>query len=176
MLLNSLKYYSEVLGINHILQIIPEKLNRPSANISIWKDSSGKGVDLSAVKCDLLFISVLNSSNTNDNASIFYKSHAELFEKMRKAMDLEHLNIKVLEHMRTVEAETFQDLLKMKLTTVVLFKDEPQAREIQSTKNFKFIETYSPQYLSQNPSVKKSCWEDLQKVMKTVGAGRQASH
>ncbi len=165
MLLNSLKYYNEVLGINHLLQpvSIEEKSGLAVASISVWKDANGVVSEVSSVQCDLLFVSVLSPDNKD---SIFSGQHWELFEKMRKAMDLENLHVKILEHTCSNESDTFHDLLKMKLKTVVIFKDAPQAREIQTTKNFKFIETFSPQYLSQFPSAKKSCWEDLQKVMK----------
>ncbi len=165
MLLSSLKYFNEVLGINHLLQpvSVEENSNLPTASISVWKDSNGLLSDVSSVQCELLFISVLSPDNSD---SIFSEPHWELFEKMRKAMDLENLHVKILEHVCTHESDTFHDLLNMKLNTVVIFKDTPSAREIQTTKNFKFIETYSPQYLSQFPVAKKSCWEDLQKVMK----------
>ena len=164
MLLNSLKYYNEVLGINHIIQPanVEEKISPAAVSISVWKDSNGVISDIAHIQGDLFFISVIGP----DSPSIFNEPHFELFEKMRKAMGLENLHIKVLEHICTNDSETFHDLLNMKLNTVVIFKEEPQAREIQSTKNFKFIETFSPQYLSQFPAAKKSCWEDLQKVMK----------
>lgn len=161
-----LKYYQNVLGI----QFLPKSLlNEPEPqatipDVSLWRRDLISGpIDLTDLCCDLLFVSVIS---TAEDESLFQESSQSLFEKMKKAMSLEQIQIQTLEHVGS-ENTLFQDLLKIKTKMVVLMKANPERRGLQSCPQFKFLETHSPQVLSQNPALKKDTWDDLQQVMKS---------
>jgi len=160
-----LKYYQDVLGINFLPQHLlnePEPIEAPSIS-SFWREDLRSGlVDLQSVHCDLLFVSVISSS---EEESLFQDPSWGLFEKMKNAMGLQQIQIKTLEHVGS-ENSLFQDLLKVKTKVVVLFKNSLERRGFQNCPEFKFLETYSPQILLQNSSLKKEVWDDLQQVMK----------
>ncbi len=120
--------------------------------------------------CDLLF---LNLRQTSDQ-SIFAPESAELLDKMIQAMRLGERRHLILEHVLVDGVKSATPILQLyakKITTpfVVLFSTSPAHNAIQSFSTFKFLESYSPSYLLQNPQAKKIAWADLQKAMKEIG-------
>ncbi len=161
-----LRYYHEVLGLNFLPKdLLSEPLAKsPAHEVVFWRESlSQDKVDIAHIECDLLFISSIASS---EQESIFQEPYWTLFEKMKNAMGLAQINVKTLEYVGHSENELFHDLLKMKVSVVLLMKENPERGDFKVSKEFKFLETYSPQIVFSKTELKKNSWDDLQKVMK----------
>lgn len=163
---NLLKYYSETLGIKYL----PINSNsdeqggqRTAAAGNLWRDSLESLIDFSNIDTELLFV---NHIKNTSEPSVFAEPHFALFEKMRNAMGLTNIRMKTLEYIGDSDVELFHGLLQMKIKLVIIFKSAPEQENLKDTKTFKFIETYSPAKLIENPELKKKAWSDLQVVMK----------
>lgn len=122
------------------------------------------------VFCDLLFLSLKQAQDQ----SVFAPEAKELLDKMIQAMRLGSRHHLIQEIDFTGTTQSSQRLLQqylqnVKTPFVVLFSAKPVANTIQNLGTTKFIESYSPAYLLQNPNAKKVAWNDLQKVMKEIG-------
>ncbi len=162
---NLLKYYHDVLGIRFLPQDI---LSKPEASdkkevSSFWREKEQILREAPRVQSDLLFISWIDSEHEE---SLFAQPHWDLFEKMKKAMGLSGIETVILEYVGSSSHELFHDLLQMKIKVAVLLKKNPERSDFKICPEFKFIETYSPQTLSQQAPLKKDTWDDLQKIMK----------
>lgn len=165
---NLLKYYQDVLGIRFLPQAILKSEVADKAELvpSFWRKGKDNNLDMiSDIDCDLLFVSEIQSKQ---DLSIFDSSPWTLFEKMKNAMGLPEIGTVVLEYVGTSTHDLFHDLLQMKLKYLVLFKTSPERSDLKNCPEFQFIETHSPQTLSQYPQLKKDAWDDLQKIMKVI--------
>lgn len=122
--------------------------------------------------CDLLFLVI---KRANEASSLTGESH-ELLQKMIQAMRLVNRSY-VLEEYEILAGGApaipalLQDYaLRVVAPFVVVFSTKPANNGlIQNLSTQKYMETFSPVYLSQNPNAKKVAWADLQKVMKELG-------
>lgn len=126
--------------------------------------------DIPTVECGLLFLHLRQAQE----ASIFETDVAELFTKMVQAMRLGNRSHLILECELAGKPQSVQQILqrymeKVKTPFVVLLESKPGKNGLQNLGPVKFLETYSPSYLLQNPNTKKLAWADLQKVMKELG-------
>jgi hypothetical protein len=120
--------------------------------------------------CDLLFLHLKQASDQ----SVFAPECKDLLDKMIQAMRLGGRQFLILECDLTGSTATRTQILQQysqKISTpfVVLFSTKPNGNALQNLGTMKFIESYSPSYLLQNPNTKKLAWADLQKVMKELG-------
>lgn len=126
--------------------------------------------EIKADSCDLLFLNLKQASDP----SVFAKENAELLDKMIQAMRLGGRRHLILEHDLAGAPLSLTQILqqysqKVKTTFVVVFSTKPMGNTIQNLGPLKFIESFGPAYLLQNPNTKKLAWADLQKVMKELG-------
>lgn len=156
---NYFSYVKNVLGVKSI----------QSARIrqSLLEDQA---FEIPTATCDLLF---LNLKQAND-VSVFDSEATELLAKMIQAMRLGNRQHLILECDLAGNTQSLNQILQQytqKITTpfVVLFSAKPVKPGLQNLGTVKFLETYGPAYLLQNPNTKKLAWADLQKVMKEIG-------
>lgn len=170
-----LHYLQDVLGIHNVMVPVAEQ-NKPGLG-------SEFGLDLEAGKThfftntgpvtfaekkhfELIFLNIL----TQAKESLFTAEVQELFSKMKAAMKLN--NIRVIELDCTVEdrSQLPSELAqKFESRLVVVFSSFPKDMGEMIFKGpGKWIETYSPAYLLEDPAAKKAVWNDLQKVMKEL--------
>lgn len=116
---------------------------------------------------ELIFLNIL----TQSKESFFNPEVRELFAKMKAAMKLK--NLQVLELDCTVDDRTHlpSELAKIcESKVVVVFSSFPKdIGELIFKGPGKWLETYCPAYLLEDPAAKKVVWNDLQKVMKELG-------
>lgn len=156
---NYFSYVKNVLGVKTI----------QSARLrqSLLEDQTA---EIPTAHCDLLFLNLKPAAD----ASVFAPESAELLDKMIQAMRLGHRQYLILECDLTGTTQSLTQILQQythKVTTpfVVLFNSKPAKNGIQNLGMVKFIESFGPAYLLQNPNTKKLAWADLQKVMKELG-------
>lgn len=126
--------------------------------------------EVQADSCDLLFLNLKQAADP----SVFNKESAELLDKMIQAMRLGDRRHLILEHDLTAAPLSVNQILqqytgKVRTPFVVVFSTKPANNNIQNLGTVKFIESFGPSYLLQNPNTKKLAWADLQKVMKELG-------
>ncbi|MNJ94770.1 hypothetical protein D3C87_124720 [compost metagenome] len=116
---------------------------------------------------ELIFLNIL----TQAKESLFNPEVQDLFAKMKSAMKLQ--NIQVIELDCTVDnrSELPSELAeKFESKIVVVFSSFPKDMSEMIYKGpGKWLETYSPAYLLEDPTAKKAVWNDLQKVMRELG-------
>ena len=122
--------------------------------------------------CDLLFLVI---KRPNEASSLAGESF-ELLQKMIQAMRLINKSYVLEEYeIPKAGAPAIPALLQEYATRVVapfvvVFSTKPANNGlIQNLGTQKYLETFSPLYLSQNPNAKKVAWADLQKAMKEIG-------
>ncbi|WP_413291124.1 hypothetical protein [Bdellovibrio sp. HCB337] len=120
--------------------------------------------------CDLLFLNLKQAADL----SVFAKESADLLDKMIQAMRLGGRRHLIMEHDLTAAPLSLNQILQQysqKVSTpfVVVFSTKPSSNNLQNLGSMKFIESFGPSYLLQNPNTKKLAWADLQKVMKELG-------
>ncbi|MBK9321679.1 MAG: hypothetical protein IPM97_01775 [Bdellovibrionaceae bacterium] len=120
--------------------------------------------------CDLLFIHIKESQDQG----ISVQESKELLDKMIQAMRLGGKKHLIYEHEVDGDIDVVALVSSMAAVRpssfVVVFSAKPGASGV--IKNLgvqKYLETFSPSYLLQNPAAKKVVWADLQKVMKELG-------
>jgi len=120
-----LSYFEQVLGIRFIpkeLLLQLESAPVPVEN-SFWrKNLQDQNRFMPTVDCDLLFVHV---RATREEPSLFESESLGLFEKMKKAMDLQNLHETTLEFVGSSEADLFQSLLTANVRVVLLMKTNP---------------------------------------------------
>jgi hypothetical protein len=156
-IINYFSYVKSVLGVKTI----------QSARL---RQSLQAEAEIQTDPCDLLFLNLKQATEQ----SVFAPEGAELLDKMIQAMRLGDRRHLILECDLTGNTKSTKEILQQytqKVTTpfVVLFSTKPAQNGIQNLGTFKFLESYSPSYLLQNPNTKKMAWADLQKVMKSLG-------
>lgn len=119
---------------------------------------------------DVLFLHLRQAQEV----SVFEPAAADLLAKMIQAMRLGSRTHLVLECELAGKTQSIQQILqqyteKVKTPFVVLFVAKPAKLGVQNLGSVKYLETYSPSHLLQNPNTKKVAWMDLQKVMKELG-------
>lgn len=170
-----LQYLQDVLGIQNVMIPVAEQ-NKQGLGAEF-------GLDLEAGKThfftntgpvtfnekkhfELIFLNVL----TQAKESLFNKDVQDLFAKMKAAMKL--TNIRVIELDCTVEDRSrlpSELAEKFESRVVVVFSSFPKDMSEMIFKGpGKWIETYSPAYLLEDPAAKKAVWNDLQKVMREL--------
>ena len=155
------EYLRDVLGVQSIL-LPPNTSETPAQFIS----PQGPFEPSELVHCELVFLNIL----TQPKESFFNPDVSDLFQKMRGAMKL--ANLTVLELDCTVEdrSQLPSELAKkVESKIVVVFSSFPKnIGELIFKGPGKWMETYSPAYLLEDPSAKKVVWNDLQKVMREL--------
>lgn len=156
------QYLQEVLGLQNVM-LPPSEGEKTQA---LFFTSQGPFVT-PFHHYELVFINVL----TQSKESFFIPEVRELFEKMKAAMKLK--NLQVLELDCTIEDRSqlpseLAQICESKI--VVVFSSFPKdIGELVFKGPGKWLETYSPAYLLEDPGAKKVVWNDLQKVMKELG-------
>jgi len=122
--------------------------------------------------CDLLFL-VIKSAH---EASSLAGESRDLLDKMIQAMRLANKSYAIEEYevpkagALAIPALLQQYAAQVQASFVVVFSTKPTNNGlIQNLGTQKYLETFSPLYLSQNTNAKKVAWTDLQKVMKELG-------
>ncbi len=162
-----IRYLQEVLGLQKVMLPSEESGVDGLAVKTRFFTSQGPFEVHELQHCELVFLNIL----TQAKESFFQPAVRELFDKMKSAMKLK--NIQVLELDCTVEDRTqlpseLAQICESKV--VVVFSSFPKdIGELIYKGPGKWIETYSPAYLLEDPSAKRVVWNDLQKVMKELG-------
>lgn len=158
-----IQYLQEVLG----LQTVMVKSGEESPIKTSFFLREGPFEPSEVQHAELVFLNIL----TQPKESFFLPEVRDLFDKMKAAMKLK--NVQVLELDCTVDnrAELPSELAKLiQSRLVVVFSSFPKdIGEFIIKGSGKWIETYSPSYLLEDPAAKKVVWNDLQKVMKELG-------
>lgn len=159
-----IQYLQEVLGLQNIM--LASDGGAESALQSLFFSSKGPFKVSEIRHFELIFLNIL----TQPKESLFLPEVQSLFGKMKAAMKLR--NVQVLELDCTVDDRS---QLPSKLAhicegkVVVVFSSFPKdIGELIFKGPGKWIETYSPSYLLEDPGAKKVVWNDLQKVMKEL--------
>jgi len=144
----------------------PQTETATKANIQFFTQQ-GPVTTLPMHDYELVFLNIL----TQAKESLFKPEVFDLFSKMRSAMKIK--NIQVLEMDCLVEDRSklpsqLAQLCESKV--VVVFSSFPKdIGEMIFKGPGRWLETYSPAYLLEDPAAKKVVWNDLQKVMKELG-------
>jgi hypothetical protein len=95
----------------------------------------------------------------------------DLAAKMKAAMKLRNLQVLELDCTVDDRSQLPSELAKVcESKVVVVYSSFPKdIGELIFKGPGKWIETYSPAYLLEDPGAKKVVWNDLQKVMKELG-------
>lgn len=173
-------YLQEVLGVQNLMlpsektsaptEFAPAQESVPAAQAeprAQFFTQKGPVTTLPLRDYELIFLNIL----TQAKESIFKPEVFDLFSKMRAAMKIK--NIQVIEMDCLVEDRStlpsqLAQLCESKV--VVVFSSFPQdLGEMIFKGPGRWLETYSPAYLLEDPAAKKVVWNDLQKVMKELG-------
>ena len=116
---------------------------------------------------ELVFLNVV----TQAKESLFRPEVQDLFSKMKSAMKLNNLQVLELDGTVDDRSQLPAELAKVcEAKVVVVFSSFPKdIGELIFKGPGKWLETYSPAYLLEDPGAKKVVWNDLQKVMKELG-------
>lgn len=163
------QYLQEVLGLQNVMMTPePQQSQAISSAPSVPRFFTRKGPFEPQEKAyyELIFLNVV----TQSKESIFVPEVNELFEKMKAAMKLR--NLQILDLDCTVEDRSQLPSAMAQVCesrVVVVFSSFPKdLGELIYKGPGKWIETYSPAYLLEDPGAKKVVWNDLQKVMKEL--------
>jgi hypothetical protein len=171
-----LQYLQDVLGITQIMVPVVEQA-KPTlgAEFGLHLESGQAHFFTNAGPIsfgekkyfEVIFLNIL----TQGKESLFGAPVQELFLKMKAAMKIH--NLQSIELDCTVEnrSELPSELAKrFESKIVVVFSSFPKDMGEMIFKGpGKWIETYSPAYLLEDPAAKKVVWNDLQKVMRELG-------
>lgn len=156
-------YLQEVLGIQNVMLPTAEG----DAVKTRFFSSEGPYVASELQHYELIFLNIV----TQAKESLFNPDVRELFDKMKLAMKIK--NIQVLELDCTVDdrSQLPSELAKIcEGKLVVVFSSFPKdIGELIFKGPGKWLETYSPAYLIEDPGAKKVVWNDLQKIMRELG-------
>ena len=156
-------YLQEVLGLETV--VLPEK--ELSSLESYFFTDQGPLNPSEIADCEVLFLNIL----TQAKESLYNPAVGELFDKMKSAMKLR--NQQFLELDCTIEDRSLlpAELAKIcRSKVVVVFSSFPRdIGEFVLKGSGRWLETYSPAYLLEDPGAKKVVWNDLQKVMRELG-------
>ncbi|WII71648.1 hypothetical protein QJS83_14360 [Bdellovibrio sp. 22V] len=158
-----IQYLQDVLGLQNVMLPASEE----GAVKARFFTAQGPFEPSESPYFELIFLNIL----TQAKESFFLPETRDLFEKMKAAMKLK--NLQVLELDCTVEdrSQLPSELAAIcEGKVVVVFSSFPKDLGEMILKGpGKWIETYSPAYLIEDPGAKKVVWNDLQKVMKELG-------
>lgn len=158
-----LHYLQDVLGIQNVM-LSPEKSQEMKTQ---FFNSQGPFVAMEQGHFELVFLNIL----TQSKESFFLPEVRDLFDKMKSAMKLRNLQTLELDCTVDDRSQLPSELAKIcESRIVVVFSSFPKdLGELIYKGPGKWIETYSPAYLLEDPGAKKVVWNDLQKVMKELG-------
>lgn len=142
---NYIRYLEQVLGVKSVL------LPLQAAQVP----ETEKLVPVNPHRIQVLFLA---------NQSWSPKAQ-ELFQKMRDAMKLNESATKLVFAHQTPESEW--QILALSAERVVCFS-KAQCEALSIANDFKFY-THDPEELLKKPELKKAAWEELKKVMKSLG-------
>ncbi len=165
-----LQYLQDVLGLQNVMisHESTEDSATPVATVSAPRFFTRQGPFEPTEKAyyEVIFLNVV----TQAKESLFAPEVNELFEKMKAAMKLR--NLQVLDLDCTVEDRSQLPSVLAQVCesrVVVVFSSFPKdLGELIFKGPGKWIETYCPAYLIEDPAAKKVVWNDLQKVMKEL--------
>lgn len=158
-----LQYLQDVLGIQNVM-LSPQKNQEAKTQ---FFNSQGPFTAVEQGHFELIFLNIL----TQSKESFFLPDVRDLFEKMKSAMKLRNLQTLELDCAVEDRSQLPSELAKIcESRVVVVFSSFPKdIGELIYKGPGKWIETYSPAYLLEDPGAKKVVWNDLQKVMKELG-------
>ncbi|XGC79587.1 hypothetical protein ACES2L_09640 [Bdellovibrio bacteriovorus] len=158
-----IQYLQEVLGLQNVM-ITPEESFAQKTSFFL---PEGPFAPNEIQHAELVFLNIL----TQSKESLFLPETKDLFGKMKAAMKLKNLQVLELDCTVDNRAELPSELAKLiQARIVVVFSSFPKdIGEMIIKGSGKWIETYSPAYLLEDPAAKKVVWNDLQKVMKELG-------
>lgn len=170
-----LHYFRDVLGITEVMVPVLEQEKPPlgaefgldlEAGQTHFFTNAGPVTHLEKKYYEVIFLNIL----TQAKESLFGVEVQELYMKMKAAMKVH--NLQTIELDCTVEnrSELPSELAKkFESKIVVVFSSFPKDMGEMIFKGpGKWIETYSPAYLLEDPAAKKVVWNDLQKVMREL--------
>ncbi|CAE80130.1 hypothetical protein AB1A81_10570 [Bdellovibrio bacteriovorus] len=160
-----IQYLQDVLGLQNVM-LAPEQAGAEAAKTQFFT-AKGPFTVSELRHYELVFLNIL----TQSKESLFLPEVNDLYSKMKAAMKLR--NLQVLELDCTVEdrSQLPSELAKIcESKVVVVYSSFPKdIGELIFKGPGKWLETYSPAYLLEDPAAKKVVWNDLQKVMKELG-------
>lgn len=158
-------YLQDVLGLHNIM-LAPEQAASEAAKTQFF---SSKGpFTVSEIRhYELIFLNIL----TQSKESLFLPEVHDLYSKMKAAMKLRSLQVLELDCTVEDRSQLPSELAQIcESKVVVVFSSFPKdIGELIFKGPGKWIETYSPAYLLEDPGAKRVVWNDLQKVMKELG-------
>lgn len=172
-----LKYLNEVLGVQGALLNSDQQAESIamengtevfSENLQdVFFTKSGPFKPTTFQHFEVVFLNIL----TQSKESYFSPEVFELASKMKNAMKLRNvqtIELDCLIHDRSVLPSKLAELCEARI--VVVYSSFPKdLSELIFKGPGKWIETYSPAYLLEDPAAKKIVWGDLQKVMRELG-------
>lgn len=155
-----LNYLQEVLGIQNVIM---EKEHPSFENAARFFSGQGIFEPQEPPHFELVFLNIV----TQAKESLFRPEVAELFQKMKSAMKIKNIQVQELDCTVEDRAELPAALAKVcEAKVVVVFSAFPKDMGDLIFKGpGKWLETYSPAYLLEDPAAKKAVWNDLQKIM-----------
>ncbi|UOF01755.1 uracil-DNA glycosylase family protein [Bdellovibrio reynosensis] len=158
-----IQYLQEVLGLQNVM-ITPGETGAQKTSFFL---PEGPFAPAEVQHAELVFLNIL----TQSKESLFLPETKDLFGKMKAAMKLKNLQVLELDCTVDSRGELPSELAKLiQARVVVVFSSFPKdIGELIIKGSGKWIETYSPAYLLEDPGAKKVVWNDLQKVMKELG-------
>ena len=158
-----LNYLQEVLGIQSVM--IETGPTEP-VQTRFFSDQ-GAFAPAEFPHYELVFLNIV----TQAKESFFRPEVQDLFSKMKAAMKLKNLHTMELDCTVDDRSQLPAELAKVcEAKVVVVFSSFPKdLGDLIFKGPGKWLETYSPAYLIEDPGAKKVVWNDLQKIMKELG-------
>lgn len=156
-----LKYLQEVLGLQNVM------LGEQPSNDSRFYSSQGVFEPTEKTHFELVFLNIV----TQSKESLFRPEVSDLYTKMKTAMKLNNIQTIDLDCTQEDRSRLPAELAQIcESRVVVVFSSFPKdLGELIYKGPGKWLETYSPAYLLEDPDAKKVVWNDLKKVMKELG-------
>lgn len=168
-----IKYLTDVLGIQNALlnertlsqEDSSESLS--STDRAIFYHQGGEYIPAHKDHFEVVFLNI----TTQAKESYFVPEVYDLASKMKTAMKLRNLQVIELDCLLSDRSQLPSKLAEVcEARLVVVYSSFPQdLGELIFKGPGKWIETYSPAYLIEDPAAKKVVWSDLQKVMRELG-------
>lgn len=161
-----IQYLQDVLGLQNVM-LSQDQVSEAGSVGTRFFTSSGPFNPSELRHYELVFLNIL----TQKKESLFLPEVQELAAKMKVAMKLRNLQVLELDCTVDDRSQLPSELAKVcESKVVVVYSSFPKdIGDLIFKGPGKWIETYSPAYLLEDPGAKKVVWNDLQKVMKELG-------
>lgn len=168
-----IKYLTDVLGLQNVLLNENSLLEENSSESSMSTDralfyhQNGEYHPVQKEHFEVVFLNI----TTQAKESYFVPEVYDLATKMKTAMKLRNLQVIELDCLISDRSQLPSKLAEVcEARLVVVYSSFPQdLGELIFKGPGKWLETYSPAYLLEDPAAKKVVWGDLQKIMRELG-------